>query len=151
MKQFKLLLGKYKESSRRKKVFIILVLIGFILVSGGLGYFVASNLVAVNRAFSSLGILISGAPREPRNFPNSINGVLFTNTHAKKWKDRLTLAVVIENHVYARPHSGLSNADFVYEVFVEGGINRLLGICMSEDGRLRPVLSTLPDFVDWTC
>lgn len=150
MKQFKLLLGKYRESSRRKKVFIILVLIGFILVSGGLGYFVASNLVAANRAFSPLGNLISGAPREPRNFPNPINGVLFTNTQAKKWKDKLPLAVVIENHVDARPQSGLSKADLVYEVLVEGGITRLLGIFLSEDGRLGPVRSNRPYFLDWT-
>src|SRR5262249_16737537 len=38
------------------------------------------------------------------------------------------LAVMVENHPAARPQSGLSEADTVYEVLAEGGITRFLAI-----------------------
>lgn len=149
MKPFKLLLGKFKSSSRRRKSFVVLVLLLFILISSGFGFLVASNLQAANKAFSPLGNLITGDPREPRNFPNPINGILFTQSEAGKWKNNLPLAVVIENHLDARPQSGLGRADLVYEVLAEGGITRFLAIYLSEDSRLGPVRSNRPYFLDW--
>lgn len=41
------------------------------------------------------------------------------------------LAVMINNAPTARPQSGLSQADIVYEVLAEGGITRLIGIFQS--------------------
>lgn len=149
MKTIRLLLEKYKESPTKKKILVILVLLLFIGGSGALGYLVAFNLHAVNKAFTPIGNLITGDPREPRNFPNPINGVLYTQSEAKKWKDRLPLAVVIENHIQARPQSGLSKAELVYEALAEGGITRLLAIYLAEDGRLGPVRSNRPYFLDW--
>ena len=149
MKSLKLLGQKYKESNRRKKLVIISVLVLFILSSAGLGFMVSSNLYAANKAFSPKGLLITGKPREPRNFPNPINGILYTQSEADKWKNNLPLAVVIENHLDARPQSGLSKADIVYEVLAEGGITRFLAVYLSEDGRLGPVRSNRPYFLDW--
>ncbi len=149
MKAVKLLLEKYKGSSRKKKILIVLILLLFIGSSGGLGYLVASNLHAANKAFTPVGNLITGKPREPRNFPSPINGVLYTQSEANKWKDRLPLAVVIENHILARPQSSLSKADLVYEALAEGGITRLLAIYLAEDGRLGPIRSNRPYFLDW--
>lgn len=149
MKTLKLLLEKFRASSRKKKVLVLIVLLLFIGGTAALGYLVASNLHAANKAFSPLGNLISGKPREPRNFPNPINGTLYTQSEAKSWKDRLPLAVVIENHIDARPQSGLSKADLVYEALAEGGITRLLAIYLVEDGRLGPVRSNRPYFLDW--
>src|SRR3990170_2448321 len=149
MSGIKLLLEKFKASSRGKKVIIVLTFLLFIAGSGTLGFLVASNLHASNKVFSPLGNLISGDPREPRNFPNPINGVLYTDSEAKKWKDRLPLAVVIENHLDARPQSGLSKAELVYETLAEGGITRLLAIYLAEDTRLGPVRSNRPYFLDW--
>ncbi|MCH8821129.1 DUF3048 domain-containing protein [Patescibacteria group bacterium] len=149
MKPFKLLIRKFKASSRRRKSFVLLVLLLFIIISGGLGFLVASNLQAANKAFSPLGNLITGEPREPRNFPNPINGILFTQSEADKWKSNLPLAVVIENHIDARPQSGLGKADLIYEVLAEGGITRFLGIYLSEGSKLGPVRSNRPYFLDW--
>lgn len=38
------------------------------------------------------------------------------------------LIVVVENHPRSRPHSGLEEADVIYEVLAEGGITRLLAL-----------------------
>jgi hypothetical protein len=149
MKALKLLREKFKTSSKKRKALVILILALFIITSGALGFLVASNLHAVNKAFSPLGNLISGDPREPRNFPNPINGILYTQSEAKEWKDRLPLAVVIENHLDARPQSGFPKADLVYEVLAEGGITRCLAIFLAEDGRIGPVRSNRPYFMDW--
>lgn len=149
MKSLKVLWEKFKISSRKKKALILFIFIIFILISAGLGYLVASNLHAANKAFSPLGNLISGDPREPRNFPNPINGILYTQSEADKWKNNLPLAVVIENHLDARPQSGFSKADLVYEALAEGGITRCLAIYLAEDGRLGPVRSNRPYFLDW--
>ena len=148
MKPLKLLWEKYKESSTRKKFTVIFVLGVFVLVSGGFGFLVASNLYAANKAFSPVGLLVSGEPREPRNFSNSINGVLYTQSEADKWKSKLPLAVVIENHIQARHQSGLSKADLVYEVLAEGGITRFLAIFLSEDSKLGPIRSNRPYLLD---
>src|SRR3990167_6354901 len=149
MNGIKLLLEKYKASSRVKKIFIIIIFLLFVAGSGALGFLVASNLHASNKIFSPLGNLIGGDPREPRNFPNPINGVLYTESEAKKWKDRLPLAVVIENHLDARSQSGFSKADLVYEALAEGGITRCLAIFLAEDGKIGPVRSNRPYFLDW--
>src|SRR5438105_3632727 len=52
----------------------------------------------------------SATPQEARDITGPINGVFFTATEAKVWQSRRPLAVVIENHVDARPQSGLSSA-----------------------------------------
>jgi hypothetical protein len=42
------------------------------------------------------------------------------------------VSVMINNHPQARPQSGITKADMVYEVIAEGGITRLLAVFQSE-------------------
>lgn len=42
------------------------------------------------------------------------------------------LIVVVENHPRSRPHSGLEEAEVVYEVLAEGGITRLLALFVED-------------------
>ena len=42
------------------------------------------------------------------------------------------VAVMINNHPKARPQSGLSKADIVYELLAEGDVTRYLAIFQSE-------------------
>ncbi|MEX0616315.1 MAG: DUF3048 domain-containing protein [Candidatus Woykebacteria bacterium] len=149
MKGLKILVSKYKNSPKKKKFSILVILALFILASGFLGYFVAFNLHGLNKALSPSANIISGDPREPRNFPNPINGILYTASEASVWKDKLPLAVVIENHLDARPQSGFAKADLVYEALAEGGITRCLAIYLAEDSKLGPVRSNRPYFLDW--
>ncbi len=65
-------------------------------------------------------------------FESPINGVYVSQDEAKNFKDRKPIAVMVNNYVVARPSSGLSFADIVYEVVAEGGITRLMPIFHSK-------------------
>lgn len=67
-------------------------------------------------------------PSVPRTESCPINGQLFTKQERDIWGERRPLAVMVENHLEARPQSGLSSADVVYEAVVEGGVTRFMGI-----------------------
>lgn len=46
--------------------------------------------------------------------------------------DNRTIAVMVNNHAAARPQSGLSEADIVFEILAEGTITRFLALYQSE-------------------
>lgn len=57
------------------------------------------------------------------------------------------IAIVVENHVDARPQSGLTDADIVYETLAEGGITRFLAIFQTRNPKeIGPVRSARPYF-----
>ncbi|GIO33599.1 MULTISPECIES: DUF3048 domain-containing protein [Paenibacillus] len=60
------------------------------------------------------------------------------------------LAVMINNAAAARPQSGLTQADIVYEVLAEGGITRLIGIFQSRgtNEKIGPIRSIRPYLID---
>jgi len=66
-------------------------------------------------------------------------------------KSAYPVAVMIENHVDARPPSLLSAANLVYEAEAEGGITRFLAIFA--DGKkldeIGPIRSARPYYLDW--
>ncbi|MDP3741259.1 MAG: DUF3048 domain-containing protein [bacterium] len=64
---------------------------------------------------------------------------------------KLRFAVVVENYFPdARPQSGLSQADFVFETLAESGITRFLAFYSDTDvAKIGPVRSARPYFVDW--
>ena len=82
-----------------------------------------------------------------------LNGALFTKAEKNIWETRRPLAVMIENHLEARPQSGLSDADIVYEAVAEGGITRFMGLFYCQAAAfetiLGPVRSARTYFLDW--
>jgi hypothetical protein len=74
--------------------------------------------------------------KNKRNLPKTeecpINGEMYTTAESSVWNTRRPIAAMIENHVDARPESGLSRADVVYEAVAEGGITRFLSIFIAE-------------------
>lgn len=70
---------------------------------------------------------------EPKTEVCPLNGAKFGKTQKEKWEKRRPLGVMIENHLDARPQSGLSKADIVYEAVAEGGITRFLAIFYCQD------------------
>lgn len=60
------------------------------------------------------------------------------------------LAIMINNAPAARPQSGISEADVMYEVLAEGGITRLIGIFQSHTGvvKIGPIRSIRPYLLD---
>lgn len=61
------------------------------------------------------------------------------------------IAVMINNHAQARPyHSGLQDANIVYEMIVEGGITRMMAIFKDKDtARIGSVRSSRHYFLDY--
>lgn len=70
---------------------------------------------------------------EPKTEECPINGELLTKTQKDKWDKRRPLGVMIENHKDARPESGFSSSDVIYEAVAEGGITRMLTIFYCKD------------------
>lgn len=64
--------------------------------------------------------------------------------------NRAPLAAIIENHIDARPQSGLDKASIVFEAISEGGITRFLAIYGPQDAKvIGPVRSARTYFLDW--
>ncbi|MEN9327278.1 MAG: hypothetical protein RI947_86 [Candidatus Parcubacteria bacterium] len=70
---------------------------------------------------------------EPRTEECPLNGEMLTKAHRTEWETRRPLGVMIENHKEARPQSGLSIADVVYEAVAEGGITRFMAVFYCKD------------------
>lgn len=63
---------------------------------------------------------------------------------------RPVIGVMISNSTDARPQSGISNADIVYEAIAEGGITRYLAFFHDQDApTIGPVRSLRPYYIDW--
>jgi hypothetical protein len=76
-------------------------------------------------------------------FENPLTGVQTSGGKAKDLSTTRPLAVMINNHVDARPQSGLIDADLVYEIVAEGGITRFLAFFLSKTpDKVGPIRST---------
>ncbi len=82
---------------------------------------------------SDNGVNETAAVSEPKTEECPINGQMLTKNQKNIWEGHRPLGVMIENHKEARPQSGLSSADVVYEVVAEGGITRFLAIFYCQD------------------
>lgn len=89
-------------------------------------------------------------PGEPTTEACPLNGVMRTKTEKNWWSGHRPLGVMIENHSDARPQSGVSRADIVYEAVAEGGITRFLAIYYCQDAPfVGPVRSARTYFLDF--
>lgn len=89
-------------------------------------------------------------PEEPRTEESPLNGLLFSKSEMDILMKRRPVAVMINNHVDARPLSGLSSADIVIEANVESGITRYLGIFWSKaPAKVGPIRSLRQPYLEW--
>ena len=59
------------------------------------------------------------------------------------------IAVMLDNHIGARPQSGLSDAEVVFEILAEGNITRYMAILQEVDmNSIGPIRSARPYFID---
>lgn len=87
---------------------------------------------------------------EPKTEECPLNGEKWSKTKRALWEKRRPLGVMIENSPDARPQSGLSNADVVFEAVAEGGVTRFLSIYYCKDAPiLGPVRSARVYFLDF--
>lgn len=120
----------FKNFLSSKKFIIIASFVGLFLISVGISlivfYFVnpkgASGLISQVNQKSKINLNL------PKTEECPINGAKFTKPESDIWNARRPIAMMIENHVDARPESGLSRADVVYEAVAEGGITRFVAV-----------------------
>ncbi len=86
----------------------------------------------------------------PKTEACPLNGVKYSKQQKSWWEKHRPLGVMIENHENARPQSGLSYADVVYEAVAEGGITRFLALYYCQDaGQVGPIRSARTYFLDF--
>lgn len=86
----------------------------------------------------------------PKTQECPINGAMYSKPEEDLWKKRRPLGVMVENSKVARPQSGLSSADVVYEAVAEGGITRFMAVYYCQDADIvGPVRSARTYYLDW--
>lgn len=147
----------------KQKTILMLAGLGLYLITTGISYatfgFIASK--GQSQFITSPVAKISPQnkpkfkvdPSVPRDQVCPLSGVMYTKQEKDIWEKRRPLAVMIENSEEARPQSGLSRADIIYEALAEGWITRLMGVfyCNTplENITFAPVRSARTYFVDW--
>ena len=87
------------------------------------------------------------APKTAEKYYSHLNGI---EVASKADLSKPVTAIMIENSPDARPHSGLKQAEVVYEAIAEGGITRFLTIFQQHKPQLiGPVRSLRMYYVDW--
>lgn len=133
----------YIWGKRKNKVLIIVIIIAVVLVVAfTVGYLFFGKNINVNTNSATIvnkeGELLT---------ERKIDGVLVPTNQSNFFP----VAVMIENLVSARPQSGLSEANLIYEALAEGGITRFMvvyagSVHLSEIG---PVRSARSYYLDW--
>ncbi|KKP69628.1 hypothetical protein A2X44_03675 [candidate division CPR3 bacterium GWF2_35_18] len=87
---------------------------------------------------------------ESKDHESPLTGTLITKTKYDEIVERRPMGVIIENHVDARPQSGLNDADLVWEALAEGGISRFEAIYLENaPDKVGPVRSLRKYFLDF--
>ena len=141
----------------KKKILIVILAVLVYLASTGVSYFIFSKTVSSEGITSPLPTPNLGANGQlafdnslPKTQACPLNGALYSKQQEQWWLKHRPLGVMIENHVGARPQSGLSGADVIYEAVAEGGITRFLAVFYCQDaGEVGPVRSARTYFIDF--
>ncbi len=89
-------------------------------------------------------------PNLPRTEECPLNGQMLTKDDRSAWEKRRPMGIMIENSKVARPQSGLSSADVIYEAVAEGGITRFLAVFYCQNAEtVGPVRSARTYYLDW--
>ncbi len=141
---------------KNKKLLLIIGGILLYLASTGISFALFHYLggtagVLVSPLKDGRGIVID--PNAPKTEACPLNGEMFSRAERQLWETRRPLTVMIENHAEARPQSGLSKADVVYEAVAEGGITRFLAVfycgAIAQEVTIGPVRSARTYFMDF--
>lgn len=128
-------------------------IISYILVlrEGSTDTFTIPDMVPAVSASSSYSTSVPiSEPNPPRDQENPINGELYTKQEFEEMSKRYPIAVIIENHIDARPQSGYNSADLVFETLAEGGITRTMAIFWGRSvTEIGPVRSARQYFLEW--
>jgi hypothetical protein len=131
-------------------VYVASAMISFLIFSGGVltGISNVTSPVPVPKKTASGNLLFDDTLPKTESCP--LNGALYSKQQRQWWEKHEPLGVMIENHLDARPQSGISYGDIVYEAVAEGGITRFLILFYCQDAvTVGPVRSARTYFVDF--
>jgi hypothetical protein len=141
---------------KNKKLLSIILIVIVYFVGTGLSYLFFSAQAGSNLVNSPVAVQknANGQAMFDETLPKTqtcpLNGAKYSKQQEAWWKKHGPLGVMIENHEEARPQSGLSGADVVYEAVAEGGITRFLAMFYCQDiGIVGPVRSARTYFIDF--
>jgi len=142
---------------KNNKLITVLGLIGLYLLITGISYTVFSKNATREENITSPKVsktnnyeALEFDEDSPKTEECPLNGARYSKSQRKWWEGHRPLGVMIENHEEARPQSGLSFADVIYEAVAEGGITRFLAIYYCQDaGIVGPIRSARTYFLDW--
>src|SRR3972149_3172416 len=111
-----------------KKIVIVCTFTYLIVLGGAFVFF--SGMLGKSKVPTQTATKTS--PTEGDSGPKTeecpLNGAYYSQTQRQQWEKRRPLGVMVENSVDARPQSGLSKADVIFEAVAEGGITRFLSV-----------------------
>lgn len=139
------------------------VLLGIVvyLITTGVSYAVFSHVPSLTGKTNTTNPAAAGKVTNDYNAltfdPNAskteacpLTGVKYGKDQKAWWEKHRPLGVMIENHIDARPQSGINGADITYEAVAEGGITRTLNVFYCQDaGIVGPVRSARTYFLDF--
>ena len=129
--------------NQKGSLFILLsILAGLIVVAAFAFIYIQKN---IDESEADVELLESSDLGLPCENIRKIDGVCYEGD------EPFTYAVMIDNHSWARPPFGLSQASLVYETIVESPITRFLAIFVDNENikQIGPVRSARPFYVDW--
>jgi hypothetical protein len=142
---------------KSKKLLTIILIVLVYVASAGIGYLIfsqaslgGSNVVNAPAPTKSASGELVFDQALPKTEACPLNGIKYSKQQKAWWEKHGPLGVMIENHKNARPQSGLSFADVIYEAVAEGGITRFLALYYCQDAvQIGPVRSARTYFMDF--
>jgi hypothetical protein len=139
---------------KNRPLSVILVIVIYLISTGASYIFFLGNPTASNAETSAPTIGTSGKPAFDNTLPKTeqcpLSGILYSKQQKDWWEKHRPLGIMIENHQEARPQSGLSSADVIYEIVAEGGITRFLSIFYCQQAEeVGPIRSARTYFLDF--
>jgi hypothetical protein len=156
MKKGKLLKKQdHKDMNKNKLISSLLVVIIFLIFVGATYIFFSEGPTTSTPETVTPTKTASGGLNFDETLPKTeacpLNGKLYSKQQKEWWEKHRPIGIMVENHSEARPQSGLSSADVVYEAVAEGGITRFLSVfyCQSAEivGPIRSARTYFLDFI----
>lgn len=122
-----------------KKLAILLAILAFGLTTFGTYKYFSSS-VSIGGPKDYQAPTADGTTSTDTNGPLTeacpMNGQMYSAAQKAKWEKRRPLGIMVQNNIEARPQSGLSSADVIYEAVAEGGITRFLTMYYCDETKI---------------